>query len=384
MESVDIEQAVRLRYAAGARRREAALCCPVSYDERYLEVLPAEILERDYGCGDPSVHARDGETVLDLGSGSGKICFITAQRVGPAGRVIGVDCNEEMLALARRHQPDIARRLGFDTVEFRRGRIQDLRGDLDAADAYLRASPVASVEDLIGWERFAAEQRRAAPLVADDSVDLVVSNCVLNLVRDEEKRALFGEIFRVLRPGGRAVISDIVSDEPVPDGLKSDHELWTGCIAGALPERDFIAAFAAAGLYGIEILERATQPWQTVNGIEFRALTVRAWKGKQGACWDHHQAVIYRGPWSEVRDDDGHVLQRGVPMAVCEKTFRLYTREPYAADLVPVEPLVPVQPDAARPFDCARDAVRDPRETKGDDYRATTTAAPSCGPSGCC
>jgi SAM-dependent methyltransferase len=228
-----------------------------------------------------------------------------------------------MLALARRSQPTVARRLGFDNVEFRRGRIEDLRGDLDAADAWLRAHPITSVDQLAAWEAHRAEQRRCTPLVADDSVDLVVSNCVLNLVRDDEKRQLFGEIFRVLRPGGRAVISDIVSDEPVPEALKRDPELWSGCIAGALPERDFVAAFAAAGLYGVEILERGAEPWRSVQGIEFRSLTARAWKGKQGPCWDRNQAVIYRGPWSEVRDDDGHVLRRGVPMAVCEKTWRL-------------------------------------------------------------
>lgn len=384
MKPIDVEVAVAQRYAAGARRREAELCCPVSYDPRYLEALPAEVIERDYGCGDPSVHAREGDTVLDLGSGSGKICFIAAQRVGPNGRVIGVDSNEEMLALARRHQPTVARRLGFDNVELRRGRIQDLREDLDAADAWLRTHPIASVADLAAWETRRAEQRRTAPVVADDSVDLVVSNCVLNLVRDDEKRALFAEIFRVLRPGGRAVISDIVSDEPVPEALKRDPELWSGCIAGALVERDVVAAFAEAGLYGVEILERAAEPWRTVEGIEFRSLTVRAWKGKQGPCWDRNQAVIYRGPWSEVRDDDGHVLRRGVPMAVCEKTFRLYTRAPYAADILPVEPRQPVPLAEAPPFDCTRDAERHPRETKGLDYRATTSAAPVCGPDGCC
>ena len=384
MKPIDVEVAVAQRYAAGARRREAELCCPVSYDPRYLEALPAEVIERDYGCGDPSVHAHEGDVVLDLGSGSGKVCFIAAQRVGPTGRVIGVDCNEEMLDLARRHHPAVARRLGFDNVELRRGRMQDLREDLDAADAWLRTHPITSVGELDAWEARCAEQRRMAPVVADDSVDLVVSNCVLNLVRDDEKRALFAEIFRVLRPGGRAVISDIVCDEPVPEALKRDPELWSGCIAGALVERDFVAAFAEAGLYGVEILERAAAPWRTVEGIEFRSLTVRAWKGKQGPCWDRNQAVIYRGPWSEVRDDDGHVLRRGVPMAVCEKTFRLYTRAPYAADVLPVEPLVPVALEAAPPFDCSRDGARDPRETKGREYVATTAAAPACGTSGCC
>ena len=384
MDQIDVDAAVRARYTAGAQQRQDELCCPVSYDPRYLEALPAEVIERDYGCGDPSLHAREGDVVLDLGSGSGKVCFIAAQRVGPAGRVIGIDCNDEMLDLARRHQPAVARHVGFDNVEFRRGRIQDLRSDLDAADAWLRDHPVGSVADLAAWELEAEQQRRTAPLVADEAVDLVVSNCVLNLVRDADKRLLFEEIFRVLRRGGRAVISDIVSDEPVPDALKGDPDLWSGCIAGALTEREFVAAFVAAGFHGIEILERAAQPWRTVKGIEFRSLTVRAWKGKQGPCWEHNQAVIYRGPWSEVRDDDGHVLRRGVPMAVCEKTFRLYTGEPYGRDIVPVPPRVAVAPAEAQPFDCARDAERHPRETKGVGYAATTESAPACGSSGCC
>jgi len=384
--SLNVEQTVRERYTRGAHQREEALCCPTSYDDRYLAVLPAEIIERDYGCGDPSAYVREGDIVLDLGSGSGKICYIAAQVVGPSGRVIGVDLNEEMLALARRYQPDVTRRLGYDNVSFRRGKIQDLRTDLDGVDEFLRRHPVASTRDLAEFDAFTAEQRRTRPLVADESVDVVVSNCVLNLVRDEDKQALFAELFRVLKRSGRAVISDIVSDEEVPPHLKQDPELWSGCIAGAFQETAFLDAFTAAGFHGMEVLKRDETPWRTVEGIEFRSVTVRTWKGKQGECWDHNQAVIYRGPWSEVRDDDGHVLRRGVPMAVCEKTFRLYTREPYAREIIPIEPRVPVSPDAAKLFDCSRDAVRHPRETKGLDYDATTEAAGSCcGPStGCC
>jgi arsenite methyltransferase len=377
---LNVEQAVRERYSGAAHRRVESLCCAAVYDDKYLAVLPQEILERDYGCGDPTAYLEPGQTVLDLGSGGGKICYIAAQVVGPEGRVIGVDVNDEMLALARRHQPAIAARLGYDNVEFRRGRIQDLRTDLDAADTYLRRHPIASAADLADFEAFRDEQRRSRPLVADASVDVVVSNCVLNLVRDEDKHALLGEIFRVLRRGGRAVISDIAADEPVPEEMKRDPELWSGCISGAFQETALLDAFAAAGFHGIEILKRDEQPWRTVGGIEFRSLTVAAYKGKQGECWDCNQAVIYRGPWSKVTDDDGHTLRRGVPAAVCEKTFRLYTREPYARDIIPVEPHVPVPLESAPPFDCSRDAVRHPQETKGHGYQLTTDAGRCCGP----
>src|SRR6266487_3949669 len=96
---------VRERYAASAKSQEAELCCPVNYESEYLKIIPSEIIERDYGCGDPSRYVREGETVLDLGSGGGKICYIAAQVVGPKGRVIGVDMNDDMLALARKYQP---------------------------------------------------------------------------------------------------------------------------------------------------------------------------------------------------------------------------------------------------------------------------------------
>jgi arsenite methyltransferase len=133
----------------------------------------------------------------------------------------------------------------------------------------------------------------------------------------------------------------------------------------------------------VQILKRDSTPWRTVEGIEFRSVTLRAWKGKEGACWDHNQAIIYRGPWRKVEDDD-HFLVRGEPIAVCEKTFRIYTSEPYAAHVIPVPPLTSVAPGEVRPFDCSRPAVRHPRETKGLEYKATTDGAGGCcGPDGC-
>ncbi len=382
-ESLDVERAVRERYTSGARARQDDLCCPVEYESRYLDVLPAEVIERDYGCGDPSRHVRPGQTVLDLGSGTGKICYIAAQVVGASGRVIGIDVNEEMLAIARAHRHEIGDRIGYHNVEFRRGHIQDLRTDLDAADEYLRRYPVASASDLVAFEEHCAEQRRARPLVADDSVDVVVSNCVLNLVRDGDKQRLFAEMFRVLRRGGRAVVSDIVADEPVPTHLKDDPELWSGCVSGAFEEGAFLQAFADAGFHGMEILKRDEAPWRTVEGIELRAVTIAAYKGKQGSCWEQNQAVIYRGPWSEVKDDDGHTLVRGQRTAVCEKTYRLYTQEPYAHDILPVPPHVQIPLERALPFDCSRSTIRSPRETKGLDYKVTTDA-PQTSPGKCC
>src|SRR4030095_12694592 len=161
-EMLDVERVVHERYADGARRREESLCCPVEYDPRYLEAIPSEVLERDYGCGEPPRDGRGGDTVLDLGSGGGKICFIASQIAGLRGRVIGVDTNEEMLALARAAAPEVARRSGCANVSFHRGNIQDLKLDLDLLDEWLGAHPVRAASDLPALEE-AARQLRPEP-----------------------------------------------------------------------------------------------------------------------------------------------------------------------------------------------------------------------------
>ena len=267
----------------------------MDYDSRYLSVIPEEILERDYGCGNPSKHLHPGETVLDLGNGGGKICYIASQVVGPKGRVIGVEINDDMLALARNYRQSIGDALGYHNVELRKGKIQDLALDQERLEAHLESHPVRTVEELEAVGHWKEKER------------------------------------------------------------------------------------------GVEIFARDERPWQSVESIEFRALTVRAFKGKEGPCLERHQAVIYKGPWRSVTDDDGHTLFRGQRMAVCDKTFNIYKSEPYAADIEAVEPYEEIPLSEAAPFDCRKDAVRHARETKGLDYDATeTTDAPYCGPDGNC
>ena len=176
------------------------------YEAEDVSELPAEVTDMSLGCGDPVTLAslQAGQTVLDLGAGGGIDCFLAAKRVGPAGHVIGVDMTPQMIDRARANKE----KLGASNVEFRLGEIEHLP-------------------------------------VADGSVDVVISNCVINLSPD--KPQVFREAFRVLKPGGRLAVSDIVTDGPLPEVVKRDMSAWAGCISGALDRGEYIAAIEAAG-----------------------------------------------------------------------------------------------------------------------------------------
>lgn len=324
-----VNDAVSERYAEGANAVQPELCCPVDYDARYLKVLPEEVLEKDYGCGDPSAHLKSGETVLDLGSGGGKICYIASQVVGPEGHVIGVDMTPDMLDLARRHKDAVAEKIGWSNVEFKRGNIENLLLDLDLLEDWLEKNPVAGVA---GYEAMQAEMERLGrelPMVADASIDVVVSNCVLNLVAPELKRRLFEEIFRVLKPGGRAVISDIVCDREVPLALQQDADLWSGCISGAFEEQAFLEAFLEVGMEDVAILTRQAEAWQVVEDIEFRSMTVVAYRPLEPACCASGGEVVYHGPFAEIADDAGNLYRRGERTKVDAKEFQKFAEEPF-------------------------------------------------------
>lgn len=368
---MSIERSVLTRYSQGAQAPQAELCCPVDYDPHLLELLPQEVIAKDYGCGDPSRYVRAGDVVLDLGSGSGKICYIAAQLVGAQGRVIGVDMNDDMLALAKKYQPEMAAKIGSDRVQFIKGQIQDLALDIGAMDRYLAEHPVRCAEDVLALRDWQERQRREAPLIADGSIDLVVSNCVLNLVRDSDKAQLVREIFRVVKPGGRVAISDIVSDEPVPEHLKSDPTLWSGCISGAVEEHQFLQLFVDAGFTAVHCDHWGAEPWQTVEAIEFRSITVTASKPLDEPCTDKGHAVIYRGPFAKVYDEEGHVFHRGQRMAVCEKSFRQLTGAAYQSAFIGIAPSVMSEPV---PWCAPVGTLRPPAVSKGGLHHGASSS----------
>ena len=160
----DIEKTVIDRYQEGAKVQQPSLCCPTEYEGNYLEILPQEIIDKDYGCGDPTRYVAKGETVLDLGSGTGKNCYILAQKVGETGQVIGVDFNDEMLKIARKYQQDIAEKIGASNTKFVKGKIQDLTLDLDLVEGWLKSHPIQSVDDLSKFESECDRFRENSPL----------------------------------------------------------------------------------------------------------------------------------------------------------------------------------------------------------------------------
>ena len=383
----DIESTVLERYQEGAKQQQPSLCCPTEYEGNYTAILPEEIIAKDYGCGDPTRYVNEGETVVDLGSGAGKNCYILAQKLGESGLIIGVDFNDEMLSLARKYQEEMADKLGYRNTEFVKGKIQDLKLPLDKLQTWLQSNPVTSVDDIGAYEAQCDCLRQQEPLIADNSVDVVISNCVLNLVRPQDKEQLFGEIFRVLKRGGRAVISDIVCDEDPTPKIINDPDLWSGCIAGAFREDLFLRMFEDAGFYGVEILKREETPWQVIDGVEFRSMTVRAYKGKEGICLERKQSVVYKGPWKQVVDDDGHVFCRGERMAVCDKSYNIMTSccSPYSKDIIGIEPYENIPVEEAEEFNCKTKAVRHARETKGSEYNLTENSGDDCcSPGECC
>ncbi|NDY42917.1 methyltransferase domain-containing protein [Dissulfurirhabdus thermomarina] len=271
---------VRNFYGRAAEAPAEDIRNPVCYPEAEISHIPAAARVRSYGCGSPVMDAdpRPGETVVDLGSGSGVECFIAARKVGPRGRVIGVDMTEAMLRLARGAEGAVAGALGYRNVEFREG--------------FLEAVPVA-----------------------DAVADVVISNCVVNLSPD--KRRTFAEIARILRPGGRLVFSDVVTDRPAPARLKNDEILRGECLAGAMVLGDLLGLLEALGFTAPVVRKRFF--YREVGGFPFFSVTLEARRPADDA---GTAEVFYAGPHPGLLLADGTVLRRGerrrIPGALAE------------------------------------------------------------------
>lgn len=259
---------VRDFYGEAAVSPKEDILNPVCAPPELLEHIPESYRFRGYGCGSPIVDAavRPGETVLDLGCGSGVECFIASRLTGPTGRVIGIDMLDAMLRRARAGAEAVVRNLGYANITFHQSLLESL------------------------------------PL-EDDRVDLVISNCVLNLSTD--KRRAFDEIFRVLRPGGRLVVSDVVCDQDPDAAIRNDPVLHGECIGGALTQRDLVGLLEEAGFGPLRLLKRFF--YRQVQDHPFYSLTFEAFKPAAS----DPVAVVYRGPFAAVQSPGGTTLVPG-------------------------------------------------------------------------
>lgn len=287
------------------------VCCTAetlpAHVRSILVELEEEITDKFYGCGSPIPLELDGRAVLDLGCGTGRDVYLVSKLVGSKGRVIGVDMTGSQLAVARRHVDSQTQRFGFarPNVEFHLGCIEDLRA--------------------VG--------------LGDESVDVVISNCVINLSPD--KRRVFSEVFRVLKPGGELYFSDIFSNRRIPESLGSDPLLRGECLGGALYVEDFRRLLRDLGCLDYRVMIRRridlddAEIETKVGMISFESITIRAFKlaGLEDLCEDYGQVAVYRGtiPESPHRFvlDDHHTFLTGRPTPVCSNTAAMLEETRY-------------------------------------------------------
>jgi SAM-dependent methyltransferase len=299
------------RVLAGRSDLKTSACCSTGVATEHramLDLIHPEILDRSYGCGSPIPPLLDGCTVLDLGCGTGRDAYVAAALAGPRGRVIGVDMTESQIAVAVKHQDEQTRRLGL-----RRANVAFVHG---------------FIEDL------------AACGIEPGSIDVVISNCVLNLSPDKPRA--FGEIFRVLKPGGELYISDVFADRRVPDVLRADPVLLGECLAGAMYVEDFRRLLRAADCPDHRVVLRSpiriedADVHARIGMVGFESLTVRAFKlgSLEDACEDYGQVAVYQGtiPGHPHRFDldDHHALFTGKPLPVCGNTASMLRETRYA------------------------------------------------------
>lgn len=292
-------------------------CCsdpgamPVHVRDILKQIDPA-ITDRFYGCGSPIPSALEGCRVLDLGCGTGRDSYIIASLVGAQGYVIGIDMTDEQLGVARKHIPSMMEKFGFEqpNIDFRQGYIEDLQ----------------------------------TPGIEDNSIDVVISNCVINLSPNKEE--VFKEIFRVLKPGGELLFSDVFSGQRVPDPLKDDPVLMGECLSGALYIEDFRRMLTSLGYPDYRLLSAGPitianqQVEQKIGNIDFQSLTVRAFKLDQleDICEDYGQVAIYNGTLPEHPTFSSWTTTTGLSTANqcwCAAIPRPWCRIPDMADTLP-------------------------------------------------
>jgi arsenite methyltransferase len=299
------------RVLSSSRDLKSGACCTPeslpSHLRSLLQDIHPEVQDRFYGCGVPLPPALEGATVLDLGCGSGRDCYLLSRLVGEDGRVLGVDMTREQLEVAEAHREWHAQRYGFQrsNVEFLEGMMEDL----------------------------------AALRIEDASVDVVVSNCVINLSPDKDR--VFSEIFRVLKPGGELYFSDVFADRRIPPELREDPVLLGECLSGALYTQDFRRLLSRNGCHDFREVARSPVPLldaeveRKIGMVGFTSRTIRAFRLElEDRCEDYGQVATYRGTIPNhphaFELDDHHRFETGRAMRVCGNTADMLGRTRFA------------------------------------------------------
>ena len=290
---------------------KTSACCPIDAMPKHLLPLlrniHSEIQDKFYGCGSPIPHALTGKTVLDLGCGTGRDAYLLAQLTGETGRVIGVDMLDAQLAVATEHLDYHRDRFGFSNsnVEFHQAYIEDL----------------------------------STAGIADNSIDVVVSNCVINLSPNKEK--VFKEILRVLKPGGELYFSDVFASRRIPAALQQDAVLLGECLSGALYIEDFRRMMQRVGIEDVRIMSKGLIELHDeaivaqAGMIDFYAMTVRAFKCEfEDICENYGHVTFYKGGMEHsphaFRLDDHHLFHKGLPVPVCGNTAKMLSETRYS------------------------------------------------------
>ena len=290
---------------------KTSACCTLDAMPGHLRAFLAdihpEVVARYYGCGSPLPPALEGCTVLDLGCGTGRDCYLLSRLVGESGKVIGVDMTEEQLAIAKRHCDWHAERYGYarSNVEFVQGYIEDL----------------------------------SAAGIADNSIDVVVSNCVVNLSPDKNK--VLSEILRVLKPGGELYFSDVYADRRIPQSLKMEPVLLGECLGGALYWEDFRRIMHDLGCPDVRVIKENPIALEDpeveakIGMVGFRSVTVRVFKTPlEDRCEDFGQLAVYKGTLAEHLHafdlDDHHHFETAKPLRICGNTADMLSSSRYA------------------------------------------------------
>jgi len=291
---------------------KTSACCTLESVPVYLRSLLAdlhpEVVARYYGCGTPLPPALAGATVLDLGCGTGRDCYLLSRLVGENGHVIGVDMTDEQLAIANQHCTWHAERYGYanSNVTFKKGHIEDL----------------------------------AAAGIEDNSIDLVVSNCVINL--SANKKQVLAEVLRVLKPGGEIYFSDVYADRRIPEALKTDPVLLGECLGGALYWEDFRRIMQELGCPDVRVVKETAISLEDaevaakIGMVNFRSVTIRAFKMPlEDRCEDFGQLAIYKGSIPEYTHsfdlDNHHHFETAKPLRICGNTYDMLAASRYAS-----------------------------------------------------